>query len=260
MGGGAGQHSVEVRADEVVKRYRSSEHGQPERKWRALSLLDRYAPGVAPVPVSAELRADPPTVVMSRLDGTRVNGPIRGRLADALAQAIDTMQRAIPRRVLERLPPRAGHPAEFLQQVRASVRGIGHSGGETVVNAAIRQAVRWVEQVKLEQVLGEQGTRVFGTGDGNLTNYLWDGTRIRVIDFEYSGSSDRLFELAEIIEHISVWRNDIAGMTAVLERFDLAPGEVGRLTQCRRLLALYWLLRTQGQSQCDQASRMLALL
>ena len=39
--------------------------GEPVREWTALSLLDRFAPGLAPAPVSAELDSDFPVVMMS---------------------------------------------------------------------------------------------------------------------------------------------------------------------------------------------------
>ncbi|GAA4226919.1 hypothetical protein FHR32_002434 [Streptosporangium album] len=217
MGGQASKHSVEMRPDAVVKRYRSSDYGQPEREWRALELLNEYAPGVAPVPVTADLDADPPTVVMSRLGGAAVDGPIKGQLADALAEAVTRVQQSIPPRVLERVPARAGHPVELLRQVRAWSAEIQPPDGDPAVTDALGEAAVWVKQPTLEEMLAQPGTPVFGTGDGNLANYLWDGTEVRVIDFEYSGRSDRAFELAEVIEHISVWRNDTAGMTADLD-------------------------------------------
>ncbi|WP_281367907.1 hypothetical protein [Nonomuraea typhae] len=34
----------------------------------------------------------------------------------------------------------------------------------------------------LAETLARPGTPVFGTGDGNLANYLWDGTRVGVVD------------------------------------------------------------------------------
>ncbi|MFB9250536.1 phosphotransferase family protein [Sphaerisporangium melleum] len=260
MSGRPGRHSIEMRSDTVVKRYRFADHGQPEREWRALALLDRYAPGVAPTPMAADLHADPPMVVMSRLDGTAVHGPVRGPVADALAESLTRVQLAIPQRVLARLPARAGHPVELLRQVRAWSAMEQPPDADPTLRQALGQAIGWVRQPALEQVLTRQGTAVFGTGDGNLANYLWDGTNIRIVDFEYSGRSDRAFELAEILEHVSVWRNHVAGMNAVLERFELTADEAGRLIQCRRLLALYWLLRTRGRDQCDQANRMLTLL
>lgn len=254
-----GDHEIELRHDVVIKRYGSTDHDRPQREWRALELLDEYAPGLAPVPVRAELDADPPTVVMSRLGGAAVRGPISGHLADALAETVTRVQQAIPRPVLEQVPARAGHPIELLRQVRAWSATVSPDRNPAVTDA-LAQAASWVGQPRLEELLAQPGTPVFGTGDGNLANYLWDGTDLRVVDFEYSGRSDRAFELAEVIEHISVWRADPAGLTGVLERLELTAEEAGRLTECRRLLALYWLLRTRGKPQRAQAKRMLALL
>ncbi|WP_283133200.1 phosphotransferase family protein [Rhizohabitans arisaemae] len=258
MGGRASTHAIEVRPDVVVKKYRMSDHDQPEREWRALGLLSRYAPGLAPVPVTADLDGDPPTVVMSRLDGVPVRGPITGPLSDALAEAVTRVQQAIPQAVLELIPARAGHPVELLRQVRAW--SAAPPAGNPIVVDALRSAARWVARPSLDDLLARPGTPVFGTGDGNLANYLWDGSRARVVDFEYSGRSDRAFELAEVVEHVSVRRGDAAGMTAVLARLELTVDEAARLTECRRLLALYWLVRTRGETQVQQAERMSALL
>lgn len=260
MGTRASKHTIEVRSDVVIKKYRQLDYGQPEREWRALELLNKYAPGLAPAPVTADLEADPPTVVMSRLGGAAVVGPINGHLADALAVAVTGVQQTIPQCVLERVPARAGHPVELLEQVRSWWAAVLPSHEELTVRDAFCEAGRWMEEPMLEGLLAQPGTPVFGTGDGNLANYLWDGTNVGVVDFEYSGRSDRAFELAEVVEHISVWRNDAAGMTAVLERFELTVHEAARLTECRRLLALYWLLRTRGEIKTAQAGRLLALL
>jgi aminoglycoside phosphotransferase (APT) family kinase protein len=260
MSSQANKHTIEMRSDVVIKQYRRSNYDQPEREWRALELLNEYAPGLAPTPVTADLEADPPTVAMSRLGGAAVEGPIKGQLADALAEAVTRVQHAIPQRVLERVPARAGNPVELLQQVRSWWATAQPSDEDPAIIDTLRKAGSWVEQPMLEGLLAQPGTPVFGTGDGNLANYLWDGTKIGVVDFEYSGRSDRAFELAEVVEHISVWRKDAAGMTAVLERFELTADEAARLTECRRLLALYWLLRARGETRAAQSKRMLALL
>ncbi|MFI9559746.1 phosphotransferase family protein [Nonomuraea endophytica] len=278
-------HTIELGPGVVVKRYRSVEHGQPEREWRALGLLDRYAPGMAPAPVSADLDGEPPSVVMSRVAGAPVDEVVQGVLADAVAEAVDRVQRAVPRAVLEKVPARAGDPGALLEQVRgwfgkgreegtvadglhqAGANGLHQAGADGLRQAgadglhqadALHQAGAWLGQPSLAERLARPGTPVFGTGDGNLANYLWDGRRIRLVDFEYAGRSDRAFELAEVLEHISVWRDDESnGMDAVLERLELTAEEAARLTECRRLLALFWLLRTRAAAP---AERMLALL
>ncbi|SEG99641.1 Phosphotransferase enzyme family protein [Nonomuraea solani] len=65
----------------------------------------------------------------------------------------------------------------------------------------------------------EEGvTPVFGAGDGNLANFLWDGTRVRIVDFEDSGHSDLAYEVAEPqpARHLRA-----AGRTG--------PGKIGRM-------------------------------
>jgi aminoglycoside phosphotransferase (APT) family kinase protein len=47
--------------------------------------------------------------------------------------------------------------------------------------------------------------RVLGHGDPNLANFLWDGSQLRLVDFEDSGPGDRAFELALLTEHLSAW-------------------------------------------------------
>ncbi|WP_245666915.1 hypothetical protein [Actinomadura latina] len=89
------------------------------------------------------------------------------------------------------------------------------------------------------------------------------------MDFEYSGRSDRPYELAELTEHISMRAGNGPGMDRVLDCFDLDSAEVGRLTHCRRLLAVFWLLRitlnsrrspAHGEVLRKQAARLLMLL
>jgi aminoglycoside phosphotransferase (APT) family kinase protein len=253
-----GGHEIELRHDVVIKRYGSTGHDQPEREWRALELLHAYAPGLAPAPVSVEPDADPPTVVMSRLAGAAVRGPIVGYVADALAGAVTRVQHAIPRPVLERVPARAGHPVELLRHVRAWSATVPPHGDPAVADA-LGQAASWVVQPRLEELLAQPGTPVFGTGDGNLANYLWDGTDVRVIDFEYSGRSDRAFELAEVVEHISActrrprrrWASHPARRPPIprasrctaTATINISPGRLGPPDDLRALWA--------GRKECD---------
>ncbi|HEY2691135.1 MAG TPA: phosphotransferase [Streptosporangiaceae bacterium] len=39
---------------------------------------------------------------------------------------------------------------------------------------------------------------MFGNADGNLANFLWDGARCRIVDFEDSGVSDPAYEAAHV--------------------------------------------------------------
>jgi thiamine kinase-like enzyme len=84
---------------------------------------------------------------------------------------------------------------------------------------------------------------VFGHSDGNLANFLWDGSTVRIVDFERSGRSDRPFELAELVEHISMWVDREVDITFLLTCFKLTDHENERLREFRILFAFIWLLR-----------------
>ncbi|MFG1854799.1 phosphotransferase family protein [Actinomadura geliboluensis] len=263
-------HLLEIGAEVVVKRYRSWEYGQPEREWTALTLLDEHVPGTAPTPVSADLTAAPPTVVMSRLPGLPLSDPVGTEQAAAVARTVVQVQEAIPRTALASLPPRAGRPAELLQQVRGWCAEVSSVDASPLAVKALAEGSQWLQRPDLADRLAQPGTPVFGTGDGNLANYLWDGSAARLVDFEYSGLSDRAYELAEMTEHISVRQRGGTALVRVLK--EVASEEPGssRFTDCRRLHALFWLLRILGSDQgrspdgspvlASQATRVLDLL
>jgi thiamine kinase-like enzyme len=76
---------------------------------------------------------------------------------------------------------------------------------------------------------------VLGHGDANLANYLWDGRRIHIVDFEDATISDPATELVNLVEHLSARHLDGEGFCA---RFDVDPV---RLRASRRLWAMFWL-------------------
>lgn len=251
----ASTHMIELGPDVVVKRYRSRSHDEPQREWRALTLLHEHAPGTAPAPISAELDAEPPTVVMSRLHGTPLECGPTAEVAVAVASAVARVQEAVPLRTLADLPARAGHPLELLQWVRTWCAAVQRPANDPAVAEALCAAEVWLRQPALGAVLEHPTRPVFGTGDGNLSNFLWDGADVRLVDFEYSGRSDRPYDLAEMAEHISVRTENGPGMEHVLQRFDLDSAETGKLLTCRRLLAAFWLLRIMGSERADPQTR-----
>src|SRR6185437_5264971 len=87
---------------------------------------------------------------------------------------------------------------------------------------------------------------VLGHGDPNLDNYLWDGTGIRIVDFEDSGPSHRAFELAILVEHRSAWAESDLDAAAFVRRFDLPSDELIAFREYRRLAAVFWLMKVRS--------------
>lgn len=238
-------HTIEIRDDVVTKRYRKGDaRAQLDREWRALTLLDAHAPGLAPAPIAVDRDAAPPTVVMSRVPGVPLRGsPVDAERTAALAETLDALYGAVPYDRLARVPMRPDHQAGLVARLRTwHGRGPGPTAA-AVVRAALREGIAWLDRSGLAAGPDAPGAPVLGPGDGNLANYLWDErtSRVAVVDFEDSGRSDRAFELAEITEHVSGWVDGGFDAAAFVDCFDLTAEERVRLRECRRLLALTWL-------------------
>ncbi len=264
------QVSVDHEGQVVVKRYVDSRRGEPAREWRALQLLAEHAPRLAPEPIRADLDASPPSIVMSLLPGEPLGGrPLTAAQEGALAVAVGQLWQAVP---VELVTPVAGEVdtrAELVQVVRDWLASVDPGRG-AAVRDALATAAAWLTGTAVLAVSAGRGPvggsmpGVLGQGDANLANFLWDGELVRIVDFEDSGVSDRAFELAVLVEHVSAWRD--AGLDAdrFTAGFDLSATERSQLAEWRRLLALYWLLRLRRRADAGaaagQARRLLSLL
>jgi aminoglycoside phosphotransferase (APT) family kinase protein len=267
-------HEVTVDADRgvVVKRYRSWSRGEPAREWAALTLLAEFAPGLAPVPLHAALQADPPEIVMSFVRGTQPGARVTPREAGALGVTLERLWRSVPR---ARLAPAYGPEpmsAAFARRVgsMAAQAAAWPVPDGQIAEQALRAGTAWLASGALDRHRAAGEDAVLGQGDPNLANFLWDGTRMRIVDFEDSGVSDRAFELAVLVEHLSAWPDARLDAEAFLAGFSLTSSQRPRLAEYRRLSALFWLLmllpggpastRNPPGTLDLQASRLLMLL
>jgi hypothetical protein len=234
-------HDIEMTADRVVKRFRSCGDGEHLREWQALTLLDCYVPGIAPAPLTADLAADPPVVVMTRLPGQPLRGGVVSpRQIKAMAQTLARMFDAVPASVATELPDRrwSQRPAEAA--IRSAIHGL-RADVPAEIRGALTEGLRWLDTGPFGSGGRPDVPPVFGHADGNLANFLWDGDGIRIVDFEDSGRSDRAYELADVTEHVASWVDTDFDVSLFLGHVSLSPAEQRRLIECRRLVALLWL-------------------
>jgi Ser/Thr protein kinase RdoA (MazF antagonist) len=264
-------HEVTVDGATVVKTFRSWDRDEPEREWTALELLHRSAPGLAPEPVSRGEREGRPSVVMSRLPGVSLgNEPLSHAQVAAVAAAMSRLHSAVPRGELDRLPHRISGACEMVRDLRAGYAVAPVPGLEPEVVTAVEEARRWLSTSEPDALADPAGHLVFAQADGNLANYLWDGERCRLVDFEDSGVSDRAYEVADLAEHVSAWLIDVLDGDLLVELLDLDEPARQRVRRMRRLFATFWLHmllpgnrghhRNPPGSVERQARRTLALL
>lgn len=245
-------HDLVFGDSQVEKRYVRCDRGEHIREWTVLRALSQHAPDLVPQPLDADLAADPPWVTMSRLPGEPLDGALAEKHLDALEVALRRMWE-VP---VDGLPPRRFHPDEAWSVIGAglaeSARPDGIAGEAYDVSVA-----------HMAQPLGVTARTVVGHGDANISNYLWDGSTIRVVDFEDAGTSDIEYELGFLVEHLSTrgtrW-------DSFLRRFST---DRRRLQSARLTAAAHFLLlllpggaaarRNPPGALDDQARRILSL-
>ncbi|GAB2606777.1 phosphotransferase [Kribbella endophytica] len=257
-------HQVEIADGVVTKTYVDWSRGEHLREWDVLRAVSAADPDLVPAPIRLHepgpgsgpgpgsepgpgskqgsgpepgsepgpgSRAEPtpsrvrPVVVMSRLPGVSMGGCLSAEQLDGLQVALDALWSVSPADV---------EPIDFSGFV-ARVRGaISSWEGEGVIGEAHAAAAEWLAGPAADELV-EPRDVVIGHGDPNLANYLWDGKRVRIIDFEDAGRSDLAIELANLVEHLASRGTDWSGF---LGKYTV---DAERLLNARRLFAAFWL-------------------
>jgi phosphotransferase family enzyme len=188
-------------------------------EWAVLRRVHRHDPDLCPRPLS--FQGDPPTLTMSVVPGSPLSGRLSPAQGEALVQAIHRLWSI----------PFDGPWRDDLPFARRLTGGPRPAGP---LAAAAHDAARswWdgPDPVLLQQ---KPAVTVLGHRDPNLANYLWDGSCVRIIDFEDSALSDPANEVALLLEHLSTRDSGLRP-----ELFDVDPV---RLLAARRLWAMFWL-------------------
>jgi hypothetical protein len=146
---------------------------EPRREWRALELLARYAPGLAPRPIRADLDADPPLIAMSRVPGGPLGTrPVTEAQEDAIAAALSRLHHAIPPSVLGTVERAPGSP----QLLPGRIRDMAYARNAELLDPLPRQAYRaalaWLDSGWAERLASVTEQPVFAQCDPNLANHL----------------------------------------------------------------------------------------
>lgn len=228
-----------------LKLHRLDGRDRAGREWRALCLLARHAPGLAPTPYRYDGAPPRPVVVMELLPGEPLGGrDLDRRQLEALAGVHARLHRITPASAEEApLQMAVGQAAVLLERTAAVLDGAGLS-----------TAGRWRREVAAlwrswssgpdPGTLLAPAPRVFSRGDPNLANCLWDGDRMRVVDLENAGWHDRAVDLADLVEHPGSRATPDHAWTRLVARLALHPPERTRFDAARRLLACFWLARS----------------
>jgi aminoglycoside phosphotransferase (APT) family kinase protein len=223
-----------------VKIYKVDDRRRLEREWNALTLLAGHGVTRVPRPLWCADHPHLPIMCMSLLPGAPVADLVDP--APALAALPDLV------RQIHQVPLSVFRQMERIDSATHYVNRIMRVWPEQLLRHAqddltreMRDLLRWWRGTDDADLTCEWAPRVLSRGDSNLLNWLWDGHRIGVVDFEFSGYADRVFDAADLIEHISARPIDDAAWEPLLADLDLTSRERRRYLAARRTCAMRWL-------------------
>ena len=213
---GGGITNVNFTVDDAGERYvvRIGEDIPVHGVYRVNELASAraaHAAGISPEIVHAE----PGALVMRWVDG-RTLEPADVREPANLDRIVDTV-----RQCHRGIPPRFREPApifrvfQVVRDYASTLRAAGSRMAGRLDNLLARAA-------HLESVVGPVEI-VFGHNDLHAANFIDDGDRIWLIDWEYAGFTSALYDLGGLAANNEL---DVAEERRMMERyFETSPGE-----------------------------------
>ena len=239
-----------------LKRFQSAKHKQARNEWNSLQALHNFTEGLAPEPIRFIEGLDGSCViVMEYVAGQRLSDIERVSREQlyALASVMKTMYSMPVTASSYKYEPVNCSSACMLSRVRQfftnEARRCRLEAGQA--SNVWELGKGWVFGQEAERLMlgGEQ---VFSRGDPNLANCLWDGSALRLVDFEYAGVTDRAFDLADLTEHVNAARIDEKNWQWFVEQFELSTDEAVRFAASRKLASLFWLTRLWPVNETEE--------
>jgi thiamine kinase-like enzyme len=240
---GAGSNSVYTLhangVDYCLKLIRKKSPAVVIREIGGLCLLKKESIGRAGIPYA--FGVSPPHVVSEFLPGNSLGNQ---HLSSAQLQELATASKELY--VLT--PDHSGLPMwdidwsirQSLVNLQNRLDQLTSIRTEGIVSEAVRLIKQWLCSTDPE-ILFDVDRLVFSRGDQNLANCLWDGEKIRFVDFEDCGWNDLALDLSLLTEHIQSYGTPIEAWNSYIDLFDLSATEHRRLMAARCRVAFEWL-------------------
>lgn len=221
-----------------VKHHRSDGRQRARREWETLVVLAERRGDLAPEPLAYD--AGPPEMTaMTLVPGERMDGACLSA-EQIQALALQNLHAVTPASTDRDLSAVSHDEIGLLNRI------LGFWSSDPLLSTRLHEklAVHWRAWSTGPDIaaLTESAPRVLGQGDGNLANCLWNGQRVRFVDLEYGGWSNRVFEVALIVEHVQSRATPQARWDQLVDSVRLTAAEQQRMIPVRRLVAWFWTM------------------
>ena len=238
-----------------LKIYRVDRRQRAGTEWHALIWLWRHGYYFAPQPLHHYADAGQPAVVMEFIEGRWLGKRRLSRVQlDSLVEAHQGLYRVTPDSSDTQFRPSKGNSRVMVPRVAGGEWGADPRRGDALAKEAYALWQTW-RKGDDPALLLEPAPQVLSRGDPNLANCCWGRQRLRVVDFEYCGWSDRAVDLADLVEHVQSRGTPDEDWEWFVEQFQMSCKERWRFQAARRLFALYWLMKLWAQRAIEPSGR-----
>lgn len=225
--------------DCCIKIFKVDVRQRGNREWKSLLYLREHGIDYVPTPYQFAVVDGAPILVMELVGGTHLGHSYLSR------DQLETLACRVKRLHLLPFDGRPENARVFLAPER--VNGlIGLMKEVPVQDQPTAQCLElWnaLSRGSELDLLRQTTELVFSRMDTSLANLMWDGVTIRVVDLEYGGWTERVFDLAEQVEHVQSRGTPDSEWDWYFQQFSLKSEEGIRLRLAQRLLAFDWARR-----------------
>lgn len=231
---------------EIIKLYKDGERDRGEREWTVLVDLHAAHPGDAPAPLWEDLDHPQPAIGMSYLPGIplpELDADQHGAALKALA-ALHNRIHDMPIPSALTNTPRVDSWAHYTRRLTdVWPAQLADAADDPATPTMLRLLQAWTSRGDQLGHIVHTGPLVLSRGDSNLLNWLWSATdsRIRCVDFEFSGYSTVAFDAADLTEHISARSIPDDRWEEILPDLGITPALRPAYESAQRTCALRWL-------------------
>lgn len=240
-----------------VKVFAGARAPYARREWWALTTLSDAGLLLAPRPLAFEADEEQATIIMELLEGAPRVEPATPNDLPAIADALSQLYGIALSGLGVPPGPAVGSAQAIVERVRTAWAELTAPRFDPVRDRARALGRMWLESDGPACVLGD-GTPILSRGDGNLVNWLKTNRGLRLVDFEYSGMSERAFDIGDFMSHPSTAEVSETQWERFSERLDLTPVERRRTLETRRLFVFFWIMKFWGDPTPDRLEARLA--
>ena len=236
-------HSYCLKQPKVTNRHEGNPELVLRREVGGMCMLIDRVPGLCPQPLS--WNSVPAWLLMELLPGSHLgNVALTESQLVELGAAYKALYQITPTTLGERLWVIDWDIRFHVEWMRDHLPMLVNAGCEDEAAAEASSLMGdWLDSDDPAWFLETSDWIVFARGDQNMANAMWDGERIRFVDFEYCGWNDLPRDLSLVTDHVQSYATPIEGWNIFLEQFDLTPTQHRRLQAGRRRQALSWLAK-----------------